>query len=476
MKKFFHSIGLSSWQRLAALLILVMAPLPTLWAGPSETAPPPEKKREAAPREAALVYEIQGVEVSVPMSGKGMDAMHETGVTLAQKEGLHRLFRRMLTSKDRVAHKDFLATLHKESKRLTERVMVRAEKQHADRLAMTVNVLFSQKEITAAFVQQGLPYNEAAHPLVLLLAKEESSMPGIPTPGLLLQQALLPAAREYGFSVLLPLGDMEDLTNLSWERAAKGDKELLNWAAARYGATNTWGVQAEEAPVTVKSGPPRFRVSGSLLESRPNSAVVTWKAREEKSGATQEEVTPALYAPLATKLLQQVMDRWIQDHSLQPGLQHQVHLRVIHEAQLARLTEFLKELRNVPGVKEPQVVNTSARETVFEFAFQGQDDALLAALGKLVVHQERTADQIAVWLISPPPANTTLTPTPAPGAVPAPTPGSVQPQGHPTPGGAVPATPTPGSVQPQGTPTGKTPDISVPNDPTPEATPSKGWI
>ncbi|MBF0438586.1 MAG: hypothetical protein HQL93_05630, partial [Magnetococcales bacterium] len=103
----------------------------------------------------------------------------------------------------------------------------------------------------------------------------------------------------------------------------------------------------------------------------------------------------------ANKLIQQVMDRWIQDHSMQPGLKHQTRLRVIHEAQLARLTEFANGLRGISGVKNPQVLSSSARESVYEFEYHGRDEVLQEALRKLAAHMESTPEGLTLWLFAP---------------------------------------------------------------------------
>lgn len=395
MKIYSVSSGARATQWLF-LGLLVWMPWFGLWAAPASSVPAAEKNRVS-------VYDVLGVDVAVPLSPKGVEATHEAGVAQAQKEALPRLFRRMLLAADQEAQKPFLQTLLAQPKRLMERVVVRAEKQHADQLTLSVDLLFSKKEVSAALVGQGLSYNETPYPQVLLLIKEPVPVGGGEPLALgLLQNALVAAAREYGIVLLLPMGDLEDLTHLSWDRAASGEMEVLDWVLARYGATHIWALQVEATVSKGKKGQSGLKSVGKLVVSRSNSAPVTSQIEEEKTGGSVEEVASAVYPSLATKLVQSVMESWIQEHALQPGLRHQVHLRVVHDAQLARLTEFLQKLRKIPGVKEPKMLNSSARETSFEFEYQGSDDVLLELLAKMGVYMDKTKEQFSLWLITAP--------------------------------------------------------------------------
>ncbi|MBF0189589.1 MAG: DUF2066 domain-containing protein [Magnetococcales bacterium] len=426
------------------------------------------------------IYEVGHVEISLPLGGKNVDAMQEAGVAQAQREGLQRLFKRMLTSQEREARKAFLAGLLKESKRLTERTVVRSKKQVGDRLDMTVDLFFSRKEVSAALVKEGIPHGEMAYPPALLIAREEATE----GPSTWLWKTLPTVAREHGIVLLQPLGDVEDFTHLNWDKAAKGDAEVLNWASTRYGASDTWVVKAESAPLTASKGGARLRVSGTLVVSRANSAPITFQAREEKSGATPEEIATALYPLVAGKLVQQAVEHWLAGHVVQPGLKHQLRLRVIHEAQLARLTEFLNTLKAIPGVKDPQVLQATARETHFSFEYQGRDDLLEQALAKRVVHQEKNAEGLTFWLVTPPktPAAASIPPAPvetAPSASsqpaaksPAPVvPGSTAPSAPSQPAAKSPAPVVPGSTAPSAPsqPAAKSPAPVVPGSAAPSA-------
>ncbi|MBF0213271.1 MAG: DUF2066 domain-containing protein [Magnetococcales bacterium] len=263
------------------------------------TLMPWQEARSATPETSVgSIYEVRHVEISIPLGGKSVEVMHEAGVAQAQREGLQRLFKRMLTAQEREARKEWIAAQLKEAKRLTERAVVRSKKQVGERLDMTVDLVFSRKEVSAALVKESIPHGESPYPLVLLIAREETP-PGAAT---FLWQAMPNAARDLGVSLLQPMGDMEDLTQLSWDKASRGDPGVLNWTASRYGASATWVVQAEYAPLTPgKGGAARGRVSGTLIVSRADSAPVTFQAREEKSAATPEEVSGLLYPVVARR-------------------------------------------------------------------------------------------------------------------------------------------------------------------------------
>ncbi|MBF0271140.1 MAG: DUF2066 domain-containing protein, partial [Magnetococcales bacterium] len=397
---------------LIVLWVLMLMPGSVAWSAAPETG-------------SGSIYEVRHVEISLLLGGKSVEVMQDAGVAQAQREGLQRLFKRMLPTPEREARKEFLAGLLKESKRLTERTVVRSKKQVGDRLDMTVDLFFSRKEVTAALVKEGIPHGEVAYPLALLIAREEATE----GPSTWLWKAMPNVAQEHGVSLLQPLGDVEDLTHLNWDKALKGDPEVLNWASTRYGASDAWVVKAESTPLTASKGGARLRVSGTLVVSRPNSAPVTFQAREEKSGATPEELATALYPVVAGKLVQQAVEQWLGGHAVQPGMKHQLRLRVIHEAQLARLTEFLNALKAIPGVKDPQVVQATARETLFSCEYQGHDELLEQSLAKWVTRKEKNAEGFTLWLAtaSKPPASAQSAPA-APASPEAKSPAPAQPE------------------------------------------------
>ncbi len=390
--------------RLLVWSVVLLMPGFSLWAASEEIDLPEEKKRIS-------VYDVANVEVSMPLGGKSVEVVQSAGMTAALKEALQRLLMRMLTRADQEAHKPFLATLFKEPKQLTERVVVRAQKQIDDHLNLTVDVMFAKKAINEALNAENITHSETAFPLVLLLSKNESLSGATQSSSDLLQNALLKIARDYGITLLLPMGDLEDLKHLSWDETIRGEAAVLNWATERYGATNIWAVTASFSSSSAKQSAAKFQASGVLVVSRSQGEPLVYKGGMGKSGASHEEVADFLYSALATQLIQQSIDGWILEHALHPALTHQTRLRVIHNAQLVRLTKFLKDLRAVPGVKHLRVVNTLARETVYEFDYQGRDEVLLELLTGLGKHVEHTPELTALWLIAPPSEMTTPTPS-----------------------------------------------------------------
>ncbi|MBF0262741.1 MAG: DUF2066 domain-containing protein [Magnetococcales bacterium] len=341
------------------------------------------------------IYEVRGIEVSVPMS-KGLEATHEAGVTQAQREGLRRLLLRMLTQTERETRKEYLATLAKDPKRLIERTVVRSEKQVGERLNLHLDLHYARKEVTAALGKEKIPFTEAAYPLVLLIAPEEKSE-GAAT---LVWKAMPNAARDLGLNVMQPLGDLEDLTQLSVDRVAKGDAGMLEWATNRYGIGEIWVARANATPVTGGKGA-RVKVAATLTVARPNAAPVQIQASEEKGASSAAEAANAVYPAVAGKLAQQLLEQWVADHVIQPGNKRTLRLRVIHDVQVAKVTEFMTGLRAVPGMAEPRMVQATARESLFECEFSGRDEQLDAALAKLAVQREKSAEGVTVWLIPP---------------------------------------------------------------------------
>ncbi|MBF0179635.1 MAG: DUF2066 domain-containing protein [Magnetococcales bacterium] len=397
MKKFSKPCGVLVGWFLRALPLWLICALGTAWA--AEPAKPAEKK-------APSIYEVLNVDVSLPVAAaKGGEGLHDAGVAQAQKEALSRLLRRLLPSAEREKRKEWLAALLKDPKRLVERTVVRGEKQHQDRLTMSVSLVFSKKELSEALVKEGISFNETPYPVVLLLAKEDS-LSGVGEQSAVgqLRVALANVARDYGMTLLLPLGDLEELSHLSWEGAERGDPAQLEWANTRYAATAIWAIRADATTASVKGATEKTRASATLLVNRAGVAQANWQVSEEKSGKSGETASAALYGQVADKLVRQIADRWIQEHALRTGeARQQIRLRLVHNAQLAQQTKFLGDLRALPGMREPQVLKSTARETVYAIEFQGSQEQLREALGKMAPHVEQAQEGIDVWLTQPPP-------------------------------------------------------------------------
>ena len=359
--------------------------------------------REGRAYDFALFYQVRAVEVSVPIpethaSGAESQDLRAIGLEKAKKVAFKRLLRRLLTKADRNTHKLFLETLLQDRARFIERATVLSEAYRSTALWLSVDVFFSRKEVRTALRQEKLSFSEVLHPPLLFLVREISLSLSASLQGAfesLLQRLLSEEARALGLSVVTLLGDMEDLTHLSWDKAAAGDLSLYQWALSRYDAGRVWAVSARLKPLLKGSGegkPLRYAAKVQLLgghsdQTKPAPPVLLYAkvtgTRSSHGCRENEDPRYCFYPTLVRRLLQKMVDPWIQAHAVNPHLGHTVYLRIIRGSNFVRFSEFIKGLRAVPGLVSVKFLEERATESRLQVEFQGQDVSLQQALVRL---------------------------------------------------------------------------------------------
>lgn len=350
--------------------------------------------------EPAAFYRVR-VESIVSLPVAARQEPRAVGMEQAKKRAWEHLLRRMFTRGDLEAKKALFETLGQNITSLVERVVVVGETRRDDTLVMEVEVIFSAKAVQAGLSSQsGLLYNETPHPPVLFLVRTQSgTQEETARNDLLLQKNISESAKAFGIPVVTPLGDMEDVSRLAWELVVSGDVALRQWVSSRYATNQVWAVIARTTPPAVGSGQktPTYTTQIQLLGRTVEATQPTlFKPIEAESVSVtppghcvEQEKTPNCpYAVLANRLLQTVMDQWIQTHTINPGLQHTAYLRVLHGPMLAKFAQFITKLRALPGVTNLKFVEERATESNIQVTFQGDDaqlQRLLIPLGTQVV-------------------------------------------------------------------------------------------
>ncbi|MBF0177381.1 MAG: DUF2066 domain-containing protein [Magnetococcales bacterium] len=355
---------------------------------------------------AESVYLVKGVEVVLPPTDeKGRDPQ-ATGMAMAKEQAWHSLQARMLTSEDRSRHADRLRELKTGLDTLIERVVVQAEKRVVEgvntRLHMVLDVTFSRDAVRKVFDAVGFTYNENTYPptLFLMAQVEGSGEERLADPGQSFAKAVQAAAARYGVTVLEPMGDIEDITNLALKRVTERDPALWSWAESRYGTQRIWTAwYGMESPQEAASGSLPSAIA-TLVESDITGELrrIRLRARKGCGPADGHGLQNCLDGPLATKFVEMILDNWGQGHAVKPELNHAVPLRVIHDRQLAGYAEFVKKLAKVPGVAAMRTAAMTARDVLLILDFQGQDDKLLESLTGMGSRPERTRNELTVHM------------------------------------------------------------------------------
>jgi hypothetical protein len=340
----------------------------------------------------SALYEVRGVVVTHPIPATGsptgdprIEAMAKAGST-----ALRRLLKRMVPHTERQSKVDTLTQAEKNVRSLIDREVMRGEKRRTPdaagvtTLELTVDLFFSRDRVRALLDKAGIPYNERPYPTVLLLADDgttpQTSRVTMPDEGTV--RSLAGAMRDAGMDGKAPLGDMDDLMNLTWDQVQRGDPALYRWLDERYQAGRIWIIrtQVATAPKSAKGAPPTVHLT--ITEAHPGG--IAWSETQSvtaaAAGATAQEQD--ILNAVARPLLERIQDRWIQHHLATPatGSNQNVVVRLRHPGGIASLAPVIKRLqRAVPG-ETLRYLSISRGETVVQLQRQGPDGELVTLL------------------------------------------------------------------------------------------------
>ncbi|MBF0137236.1 MAG: DUF2066 domain-containing protein [Magnetococcus sp. DMHC-1] len=353
---------------------------------------------------AENLYQVKGVEVVLPLTeGKNQDP-RSVGMAMAREQAWQWIQIRMLTSEDRQRQADRLRELKSGLDNMVERVVVQSEKRIGEgvnaKLHMVVDVTFSRDAVHKVFDAMGFSYNENAYPstLFLLAQVDETGEARLAEPGQSFAKTMQSTAARYGVTVLEPVGDIEDMTNLAWNRISAKDPALWSWMEGRYGTRKIWAAwYGMETPEQTTAGTPPAAIA-TLVESdvEGEQRRIRLRVRKGCDSPDNKGSQSCLDAPLAQKFVEMIFENWSQEHAVKPELNHVLRLRVIHERQLAGYAEFLKKLGKIPGATNMRPAALTARDALLTLDFQGQDEKFLESLAQIGKQPERTANELTI--------------------------------------------------------------------------------
>lgn len=342
------------------------------------------------------VFEIQGVEVRIPLPIPANQNPRSLGLARAENIAFKRLFNRMLTQSKQEYNQDFLNNLRREKKKYIERTIVRSERRRLREFHMTVDVTFSKKEVSEAFAKAGMAHGNTLYPETLLLIKSDSQKYHDH-----FQDIFIKIAKQYGISLRPPLGDMEDMLNLTWENAANSTPQFQEWVKIRYGLERMLTVHFNIASTADQAGKePYFSATAQLLETnlREPASPTPIQARAESNYSSGNNAIDTLFTALANQLVQQITDLWIANNAVEPILRHTIPIRIVHNFQHYKYNQFLQSLQTIPGFAGFQYRLMTAHEVVIDMDYLGLDNTLFSAISQMGVQIQSDTEGIVVHL------------------------------------------------------------------------------
>jgi hypothetical protein len=343
----------------------------------------------------ASIFEIKGIEIQMPLPVPKNQSPRNIGLARAENKAFTMLFNRMLTRVNQDFNRDLLETLRREKKRFIERSIVRSERRRLRNFYITVDVTFSKKEVSEAFARAGIAHGQTEYPNSLLIVKANSKKSHDS-----FRKYVVNGAKEYGLSLKLPLGDMDDMMQLNWENAVRADPALHNWAKSRYGLDQVWAVLINlEREAGRGSKFQYYKATANLLETTAQGNYTPIQSYKEGSFASFKQAEETLFPAVVEQLLGQTNDRWISNNSVEPVLRHTIPIRIVHNFNHLKYDKFLKALQHVPGFSGFKYHSMTAREAVIHVDYQGRDSTLLSAITRLGVQIHPSPVGIVVYIL-----------------------------------------------------------------------------
>ncbi|MBF0621654.1 MAG: DUF2066 domain-containing protein [Magnetococcales bacterium] len=341
-------------------------------------------------------YLLEGVPVVVPLPLDDGLRPRQVAIVEAEKKAWSRFMSRAVARSEQREKANLFNMLQKDLGPLVKRTIVQSERRKVDGSAINyvVDVEFSRKDVLHVFRKEHVSYNETPYPQVLMVTarKKGNEWQRYFDPMDSMVMAFQKAAAPLGLNVVVPLGDVDDMVNLPWSQIEQGSPGLQKWADSRYGAGQVWGVGMTVSPLSSKESkvgkvaegqlPSTHKAYGMLLAFDQDGGVTSHKASAEGLPLGQHLLQdyPSVQEIVAAKLMQRVVDQWVQDNSVVPGDAHGVEIVVRHNTDLKRLAVFMHLVQRLPGITDLLPAQLSAQQSVLRATYQGADQRLMDTL------------------------------------------------------------------------------------------------
>ncbi len=174
--------------------------------------------------------------------------------------------------------------------------------------------------------------------------------------------------------LVVPLGDLGDLTAIDAERALGGDADGLGAIARRYGAQDVLITQAVLFG-DPESGGASLQVGSVRLGRHAQQTIIDNHVQDPA------ETLQGLLARAAAAVDAEVQESWRQSNLLRPGSQGSITVTV-PVAKLADWLEVKRRLRGVAAVRRTAVTTLSRSKTEVAIAFVGDEEQLVLAMAQ----------------------------------------------------------------------------------------------
>ena len=342
----------------------------------------------AAVAQGRDIFSVSGVAVDARAANEL--AAKSEGIARAQQDALRVLFERLALRRDH----DRLPELERSAViALLRDYSVDSEKFGGGRYLASLTVRFKGDGVRKVLRDAKIPFAETASRPVLVLPVFQTAGSTVlwedTNPWFAVWSRL---GRMDGLlPLLLPVGDLSDVSIISAEEAVLGDKKTLSEIAARYGSGETMVVVASLV-VDQAFGILRVEVATSRFGGNSNDQT-EFRRFEAKADSARD----ALLTEAARSIVRDAVDAWKQKNILEESVEQRIVVRV----PIGSLGDWLsirKRLGGIAALKEIAVLQLSIDRADVEIAYLGSADQLRLAMAQSELDLEYSADK-AVWTL-----------------------------------------------------------------------------
>lgn len=329
--------------------------------------------------DGADFFIVKKVFIRIPHSSTPEINESATGLLQAQKIAFKRLIQKMLTVEERKTRIVFIKDIQLNIKDLLQRSIIVSEKQHTRDVEMTIDIHFSKEKIIRSLELAGINFCESPYPLSLFVMEDTDSSQW---PSASIFSAFSNAAIAYGFEIIPPIKDMEDLANLSLMENPMKRNEVQNWAQTRYKTDKIWKIavaMGELSEAKDKPNPTNLRIKMTEMDSDG----VKYHFVKAFANETKPKGQKSSLENSALALVARVVDPWIAGHITMGGLSNFLDVTVTNSDNLDLMDAMIKKMESFSGVEKVSYLEMSSNQVKLRLQYTGNEQNIKDELKSL---------------------------------------------------------------------------------------------
>ncbi|MBF0133098.1 MAG: DUF2066 domain-containing protein [Magnetococcales bacterium] len=345
---------------------------------------------------SADFFIVKKVAIRVPRSNNSGTNENATGLLQAQQIAFKRLIQRMLTIEERKTRIVFLKDIQHDIKDLLQRSIIVSEKQRTRDIDMTIDIHFSKEKVVRSLELAGINFCETPYPMTLLVIEDGDSFQWLSES---LFGAFGHAANVYGFEVIQPIKDMEDLSNFSRMKDSKHRNEVQDWAQNRYKADKIWQLSVGGDDVSeAKDNPIQTDLRFKLTEIGDDGVVYHFaKLSVDGTESKGKSKTTRLESSVSA-LVSRVVDPWISSHLMMGGLGNFLDVSIVNSDNLDLMDALIKKMELFPGVEKVSYLEMSSNKVTLRIQYTGNELDIQDGLKNLGAIDQGQGQELLIML------------------------------------------------------------------------------